>query len=129
MQTHKNSKLRGDNFGPPVAPKPKMGLTGSASVGPSVSIRLPKFELEGKKWLIENQRNNSNLSIKNPDMSQSVYVFQCDGSNVTIDGKVNNVVVDSCKKTSLVFNDVVSSCQFINCQSVQMQVGTVQHVH
>ena len=121
MQTHKNSKLR-DISGPPVAPKPKHGLTGSSSVGPSISIRSPKFELEGKKWVIEYHRNNPNLSIKNPDMSQSVYIFQCEASSVTIDGKVNNVVVDGCKKTSIVFSDVVSSCQFVNCQSVQMQV-------
>jgi len=39
-----------------------------------------------------------------------------------IEGKVNNLVLDGCKKTAVVFDDVVSSCEFINCQSVQMQV-------
>jgi adenylyl cyclase-associated protein len=124
MQTHKNSKLR-DGTIPMVAPKPKPALTGSVSVGFSgqfSSIRSPRFELEGKKWMIENHRNNQNLSIKNPDMSQSVYVFQCEGSTIKIDGKVNNIVVDSCKKTSVIFNDVIAACEFINCQSVEMQV-------
>jgi len=124
MQTHKNSKLR-DGTIPMVAPKPKPALTGSVSVGfsgQSSSIRSPRFELEGKKWMIENHRNNQNLSIKNPDMSQSVYVFQCEGSTIKIDGKVNNIVVDSCKKTSVIFNDVIAACEFINCQSVEMQV-------
>lgn len=42
-----------------------------------------------------------------------------------IDGKVNTVVVDSCKKTTVIFDDAISSCQFVNCQSVQMQVTSV----
>ena len=127
MQTHKNSKLR-DGSVQTVAPKPKPALTGSVSVGltgQSVSVRSPRFELVGKKWMIENHRNNQQLSIKNPDMSQSVYIFQCEGSTVKIDGKVNNIVVDSCTKTSVVFNDVIAACEFINCQSVKMQVHSV----
>lgn len=39
-------------------------------------------------------------------------------------GKVNSITLDSCKKTSLVFDSVVSAVEFINCQSVQMQVLT-----
>ena len=39
-------------------------------------------------------------------------------------GKVNSVTLDSCKKTSVVFDSVVSAVEFINCQSVQMQVLT-----
>merc|ERR1712228_140069 len=34
----------------------------------------------------------------------------------------NNIVIDSCKKVAVVFESVVSSCEFVNCQSVQMQV-------
>merc|ERR1712071_722044 len=37
-------------------------------------------------------------------------------------GKCNNIIIDSCKKVAIVFDTVVSSCEFINCQSVQMQV-------
>ena len=82
MQTHKNAKLR-DNVivapAPPVAPKPKIGLTGSSAAG---TTRSPRFELEGKKWMIECQRNNQNLTVKNADMSQSVYIYQCEHSAV-----------------------------------------------
>jgi hypothetical protein len=101
LETQRGSRLR-ENPAPPVAPKPKAGLTGSASVGftgsvgPNVSIRAPRFELEGKKWVIENHRNNPNLSIRDADMSQSVYVYQCDGSTVKIDGKVYIFFVSHC---------------------------------
>lgn len=36
------------------------------------------------------------------------------------------VITDSCKKTAIVFDDVVSSLEFINCQSVQGQVRRVK---
>jgi adenylyl cyclase-associated protein len=53
------------------------------------------------------------------------YVFKCEGSTVKVNGKCNNIVIDSCKKVALVFDTVVSGCEFINCQSVQMQVGGI----
>lgn len=32
------------------------------------------------------------------------------------------ILTDSCKKTGIVFDDVVSSLEFVNCQSMQGQV-------
>ena len=55
-------------------------------------------------------------------MNQSVYIFKCEGSPIKIKGKCNNIIMDSCKKTAVVFDNVVSSCEFMNCKSVQMQV-------
>ena len=96
---------------------PKYG----ASAAPQ---KPPKFELEGKKWIVEFQRNNSGLVIRadQAEVNQSVYIYKCDGSTIQVKGKVNNIILDSCKKTAVVFGSVVSSCEFINCQSVQMQV-------
>ena len=71
---------------------------------------------------MEFHKNNPNLVIENTETNQSVYVYKCEGSTLKIEGKVNNLVLDGCKKTAVVFDDVVSSCEFINCQSVQMQV-------
>lgn len=56
-------------------------------------------------------------------MNNVVYVYKCEGSTLTVKGKVNNVVLDSCKKCSLLFDSVVASVEFVNCQSVQMQVS------
>lgn len=56
-------------------------------------------------------------------MNNVIYVFKCVNSTLTVKGKVNNVVFDSCKKCSLLFDSVVSSIEFVNCQSVQMQVS------
>ena len=125
MQTHKNPGLRGSASIPAKEKKsvspPKYG----ASTAPQ---KPPKFGLEGKKWVVEFQRNNSGLVIEECEVNQSVYVYKCDGSTIQVKGKVNNIILDSCKKTAVVFKSVVSSCEFINCQSVQMQVTTHQDI-
>ncbi len=59
MQTHKNPSLR-DNA-PIVAPKPKAGLPPAAVAAKAAPQRPPRFELEGKKWAVEFQRNNQDL--------------------------------------------------------------------
>jgi len=55
-------------------------------------------------------------------MKQTVYIFKCDSSTIQIKGKVNAITMDSCKKSALVFDEAISSVDFINCQSVQAQV-------
>lgn len=119
MQTHKNPTLR---TGP--APFKTPTQFGSASKAPSgaPAVKDPVFTRDGKKWLIEYQRNNNSLLVENAEMNNVVYMFKCEGSVLTVKGKVNNIVLDSCKKCSLVFDSVVASIEFVNCQSVQMQV-------
>lgn len=55
-------------------------------------------------------------------MNNMVYLFKCEGSTLTVKGKINGIILDSCKKCSVLLDSVVSSVEFVNCQSVQMQV-------
>ncbi|CAG9581541.1 unnamed protein product [Danaus chrysippus] len=55
-------------------------------------------------------------------MNNVVYMFRCRDSALTVRGKINGVVLDSCTKCAVVFDNLVSSVEFVNCQSVQMQV-------
>lgn len=74
----------------------------------------------------EYQKGNHQLVVENAEMNNVVYVFKCTDSTLVVKGKVNSIFLDSCKKTAVVFDSVVSSIEFVNCQSVQMQVlGTV----
>lgn len=52
------------------------------------------------------------------DMKQTVYVFRCENAVIQIKGKVNSVTVDGCKKTSVVFDNLLSQVEVINSQSV-----------
>uniref|UniRef100_A0A182MQE0 Adenylyl cyclase-associated protein n=1 Tax=Anopheles culicifacies TaxID=139723 RepID=A0A182MQE0_9DIPT len=120
MQTHKNPALRSG----PAPYKAPAGVTnGTKSVAsPAAVAKPPTFTRDGKKWLIEYQKNNPNLVVENAEMNNVVYMFRCEGSSLQIKGKINSVVMDSCKKCSLVFDSLVASAEFVNCQSVQMQV-------
>ena len=45
---------------------------------------------------------------------------------VQVQGKVNTITLDECSKTGLVFQDLLASCEVVNCSSVQVQAtGTV----
>jgi len=121
QMTHKNPALRGDGLvKSSSSPAPAKA---APKFGSAPSNKPPKFELDGKKWLIEYQKGVSQpFEVNDCEVNQSVYVFRCEGVTIKVNGKVNNIVIDSCKKVAVVFENVVSSCEFVNCQSVQMQV-------
>jgi len=90
------------------------------------TAKEPKLYQDGKKWIVEYFKGDPNITIDQVEMNQSIYIFKCEGSAIRVNGKCNNIIMDSCKKTGVVFDTIVSSCEFMNCNGVQMQVlGTV----
>lgn len=123
MQTHKNPTLRS---GPaPFKATGPMPFKPTIAAKPTAApvAKHPVFNRDGKKWIIEYQKNNRDLLVDNAEMNNVVYMFKSENSTLTVKGKINSVVVDSCKKCSIVFESLVSSVEFVNCQSVQMQVS------
>ena len=116
QMTHKNVSLRQTSTVP--------GSSVNSSIGTNklASKLTPKFELEGKKWLVENHQDNSQLAISETNMSQSINVFNCSDSLLMVKGKVNSITVNNCKKFSLVFDNIVSVVEFINSQRIKTQV-------
>mgnify|MGYP003342392998 CR=1 FL=1 len=119
MQTHKNPTLR---TGPAPFIPPQSNVVSCVAPPTAKADKPPSFQKDGKKWLIEYQKGNHNLVVENAEMNNVVYLFKCTDSTVTVKGKLNSITLDSCKKTSIVFESLVSCIEFINCQSVQMQV-------
>jgi len=120
-KTHKNPNLRASGAVPHKEKSPAPARTyGGGST--AAAAKPPKLELDGKKWVVEYFKSNPNLAIEETETSQSVYVYKCEGVTLKVSGKCNNIILDSCKKSAVVFDSVVSSCEFINCQSIQMQV-------
>lgn len=99
-----------------------IGNSPGVSAPKPVVEKPPVFARDGKKWLVEYQKNNTNLVVDGAEMNNVVYIFKCVNSTITVKNKINSIVMDSCKKSSVVFESLVSSAEFINCQSVQMQV-------
>lgn len=122
LKTHKNPNLRAGNK----VPSGTNSLTNSSSSLHSKSTtaiqKPPVFELVDKKWKIENQLNRNDLVIEDTDLKQTVYIYQCKECTITVKGKINSIIVDSCNRVGLLFDDVLSTVEFINSKSVQMQV-------
>ncbi|XP_059617008.1 adenylyl cyclase-associated protein 1 isoform X1 [Phlebotomus argentipes] len=121
MQTHKNPGLR-SGPAPFKAPKSVTAPAGAPKAATDAFNKPPVFSRDGKKWIIEYQKSNPGLLIENAEMNNVAYMFRCQDSTLTVKGKINSVVIDSCKKCSILFDSLVSSVEFVNCQSVQMQV-------
>eukprot|EP01089_Gocevia_fonbrunei_P012964 TRINITY_DN319_c0_g1_i1.p1 TRINITY_DN319_c0_g1~~TRINITY_DN319_c0_g1_i1.p1 ORF type:complete len:482 (-),score=164.19 TRINITY_DN319_c0_g1_i1:65-1510(-) len=92
-----------------------------AAARPAIT-RPPKFALESNKWVVEYQVGNPNIVIKDTETRHTVYVFKCENTVIQVKGKVNAITLDSCKKTGLVFENAIASCEVVNCQSVEIQV-------
>ncbi|KAJ8923727.1 hypothetical protein NQ315_010308 [Exocentrus adspersus] len=117
MQTHKNPTLKQSG------PVPYRGTGDVSSGSPGIQAdKPPKFVKDGKKWIIEYQKGNDQLVVENTEMSNVVYLYKCVDSTLIVKGKINSITVDSCKKTAIVFDSLVSVIEYINCQSVQTQV-------
>nr|XP_031830881.1 adenylyl cyclase-associated protein 1 isoform X1 [Nomia melanderi] len=122
MQTHKNPSLR---TGPAPFKAPIVDNAIPSKTVPPASAPIdkpPVFTKDGKKWLIEYHKGNKDLLVENVEMNNVIYMFRCQDCTLVIKGKVNSIVMDSCRKSSIVFDSVVSSIEFVNCQSAQMQV-------
>ncbi|GFS27791.1 adenylyl cyclase-associated protein [Elysia marginata] len=122
MKTHKNPALR---QGPapfkatqpkPASPKPVAKPVAAAPAKP------PLTELQGKKWVVEYHKDNKSIVIDKTELKQSLYAFKCEGCVIQVTGKINSIILDSCKKTAIVFDDLLASLEFVNCQSMQAQV-------
>lgn len=120
QKTHKNPALRSNPTQPPktTSSKPQIPLK---TVGKAAK-KPPKLELEGKKWIVENHVDNSNIQVTDTEMKQTVYIYNCHNCTINVKGKINAITMDTCKRTALAFEECISSMDFINCQSVKAQV-------
>ncbi|KAG3197249.1 hypothetical protein PC128_g6975 [Phytophthora cactorum] len=70
---------------------------------------------------IEYQTGPEPLTVSGINMKQQVYIFGCEGTTILLEGKAKNIVLDSFKKTKLVFDNAVSSIEIVNYKGVQVQ--------
>jgi len=79
-------------------------------------------ELQRDKWVIEYQSSDAACNVEIASTKQQCYIFGCIGATITISGKCKSIVVDSCKKSKVLFDSAISSCELVNCQRMQIQV-------
>ncbi len=130
MQTTKNPNLRANannvvptSYKTPIQPTAVV-FTSRIGADPTKAATV---ELQnGKKWMVEHQNANRELVIDVTAINQAVYIFRCTDTVVHVKGgKLSSVVMDSCKRTSVVFDALVGPFEFVNCQGCKMQVRTI----
>jgi len=96
----------------------------AAAAKPAAAVKPPNLALDGKKWMCEHQVKQSGLTI-DAEVKQTVYMYQCTDSVLTVNGKCNAITLDGCKKASIIFDNVVAGIELINCTSCKVQVRDV----
>jgi adenylyl cyclase-associated protein len=119
MQTHKNAALRGTSTVPAKATT-KASPKAAPKFGP-IRQSAPIFTLDGKKWMVEYQNGNNEIVIDG-NMKQTVYIYKSINSKIVVNGKVNSITIDGCKKCALIFENSVAALEVIGSQSIQAQV-------
>lgn len=114
------SKNRADRSGKieEVEPKKPTGRLGKHTA--AVPDKPPKMELNGNKMYVEYQ--TTPVTVKMEETKHSVYVYKCTGATIKIEGKFNAIVIDSCKKTTVIFDEAISSCELVNCNGVKVHI-------
>lgn len=109
----------------PSPAKPKAAPAKAPRVFGKQTEKTPSKRQDGKKWLVEYFKGDREINIDGAQMNQTIYIYKCENSAVKVTGKCNNVILDSCRKTGVVFESLVSGCEIVNCQGVQVQsLGT-----
>uniref|UniRef100_A0A8C9QKY1 Cyclase associated actin cytoskeleton regulatory protein 2 n=1 Tax=Spermophilus dauricus TaxID=99837 RepID=A0A8C9QKY1_SPEDA len=120
QKTYKNPSLRAQ--GQVRSPTKSHTPSPTSPKSSSPQKHAPVFELEGKKWRVEYQEDRNDLVISETELKQVAYVFKCDKSTLQINGKINSITIDNCKKFGLVFDNVVGIVEVINSKDIQIQV-------
>jgi adenylyl cyclase-associated protein len=96
--------------------------TTTSNTSSKLTSGSPKLALEGNKWVVEFHSGRSDLKITETNMKHTIYVYKCSNSTLTVQGKVNSIILDQCTKVGIQFTSVVSLVEFINCRGMKVQV-------
>jgi len=119
----KTDAVKDENAGRALAVAGRKPTTAAA---PKRDPAVLEYRQHGFEWAVENQTRETvpaggALDVKVTDPKQQVYVYRCEEVTVRITGKVKNVVLDECTKVSCLFDTAISSCETVNCKSIQIQ--------
>jgi len=109
---------------PVLVPKEKPAEQASPKKAAEEQVKQPSITEKQGTWFIEHFKNDQNVVLKDVDQKQAVYIFNCNGCVINLPAKVKSIQLDKCSKTSLVFDNVVSTVSVVNCKSVTIVCTT-----
>lgn len=121
--THKNPDLRQSTK--PVPPKKPVNLSTNSS-STNVPVKKPARQelIDGTKWLIENvtKQDTTQPIIIEAEMSQSVFIGNCQDITIQIKGKANAISISDTKNVGVVVDSLVSGLDVIRSFKFGVQV-------
>ncbi len=87
---------------------------------PKAKPKLPKQEYIGKTWLVENYKSGD-LHFAEVNSSNSLQIFNCSDTTITVNAKVKNVLVEGCSKLTLRLTGVVTVLDLLNSSQVTVE--------
>ncbi|ODQ68218.1 hypothetical protein NADFUDRAFT_68497 [Nadsonia fulvescens var. elongata DSM 6958] len=120
QMTHKNPELRASSEVPvitkknPVPPKKPSSLMQKQK-------KPAKTELNGTKWIIENYDDSHEIVIE-AEISQGIFIDNCNNSTIQIKGKANAITINNCSKIGVLVESLVSSADIIKSKSFGLQI-------
>eukprot|EP01065_Artemidia_motanka_P019961 TRINITY_DN2388_c0_g1_i1.p1 TRINITY_DN2388_c0_g1~~TRINITY_DN2388_c0_g1_i1.p1 ORF type:complete len:377 (+),score=149.75 TRINITY_DN2388_c0_g1_i1:81-1133(+) len=97
----------------------KRGAQASAKQQP------PVFELDGKRWKIENQAGSKAESLEKAlgeelQIGHALALHNCENFNLYVNAKVNSISLTDCKNVGIQFQDIVASVEVNKSQKVHL---------
>lgn len=89
-----------------------------------------EYQQRGTKWVIENHDAETAkaisatglLEVEISDPKQQVYIYNCEGVTVKINGtKFKSIIVDKCEKVNVIFPTIISGCEIVNSKKIAVQ--------
>ena len=117
QMTHKNPELKTSSL---VQAKDS-GLNKPMKSDVSIPKRDPVMRLEKKRWRIEHYENKQDLVVSPTELSHTLYVFNCSKCTIVVNAKINSITLDKCFHVAVVFEDVISQFETVNCQRIEAQ--------
>jgi adenylyl cyclase-associated protein len=77
-----------------------------------------EYQDAAKKWVVENQTGYTAVEIK--EVKDTVYIFGSAGATIDVKGKCKSIIIDSCKKVSVLFDNAIASCEVVNSQRINV---------
>jgi len=95
-----------------LAPKP---------VAPTVHEPSTSFNQRQFKWDVSHHTSGIvNVNVENK--IHSVYIYKCGNAVIDVRGTGKSILVDSCNKTQILCDEMISTVEFVNCKNIKFQV-------
>jgi adenylyl cyclase-associated protein len=106
-------KVKASSSGKDVAAPPaKSNAPQAAAKQAAKGSSEPAVTLNGNKWTVENGSNSSDpVTIRVESFGQAIFVDNCAGLTIVVEGKVNAIAINRCKKLKVQVGDVVSNIE------------------